>query len=101
MRFNACKAVDIGDECLSSQEGLLECTRLPGSTVDDDCLEYFSEDHIIAKCTKIGDQYQWVGYAACTDGLYCQTDGQDFQCEQSSIEDCQWDHDEEFWDTGY
>lgn len=100
MRYNACDAVNIGEKCLADQEGQLECTRLPSSTVDADCVEHFLEDHIVAKCRKIGNHYEWRGYAACTDGLHCLTDGEDYQCEQSKIEDCQWD-DGEFWDTGY
>lgn len=101
MRYNACKAVNIGEECSSTQVMQLECTRLPPSTADQDCVETFQNDHIIAQCKEVGSGYEWRRYASCTDGLYCITDGAKYDCEQSLSEDCQWDDNDNSRDSGY
>ena len=98
MRYSACQAVNIGDACSAEQAGELECTPLPSSVFDDDCNEYFLEDHIVAQCQKIDEHYQWQPIGACRDGLYCITNGQEYECDQSQVADCQWS-DGEFWDT--
>ena len=88
MRYNACAAVTIGDDCTEEEEGMLEATKKPNSTVDDDCYETLAEAHEIAQCTEQNGSYTWTYYASCTGGLKAVTNGTDFECQQSIIYDC-------------
>ena len=101
MRYNACKAVNIGEVCPSNQALHLECTPLPPSTIDEDCVETFQSDHIIAQCKEVDSSYEWRRYASCTEGQHCITDGAKYDCIQSLIEDCQWEDNDNPWDSGY
>jgi len=99
MRYSACNTVKLGEECSEAELHELECTKLPAFTITDDCYQVFLEDHIVAQCQKKGDHFQWMFYDSCSDGLYAQTNGTEFQCEQAIARDCQW-KDPDWRDTG-
>jgi hypothetical protein len=96
MRYNACSTVHIGDSCSKEDLDVLECTKRPPVTVDNDCYEYVTEDHDIARCTKVGEEYIWSYHDSCTGGLYAITNGTDFDCIQGTVYDC---NDEIVWDS--
>ena len=93
MRYNGCAAVSIGDNCEAAEEGLLECTKKPSSTVDFYCIETLSEDHDIAQCTEQDGDYIWTYYASCSGGRQAITDGVEYDCIYDTVYDC----DEEYY----
>ena len=96
MRYNGCAAVSIGDKCDATEEGLLECTKKPPSTIDSSCNETLSEDHHIAKCTALNGDFIWTYYDSCSGGRQAITDGVEYDCIYNIVYDCE---DEYYWDT--